>query len=250
VALAFDGLVAPVAGGRPVPALSGALLGDLHARVTGDGGGYRTGNVRVGGFRARTPAGDVPHLVDVALGRATDGIEAPLLAASRLHLELLLIHPFRDGNGRTARLASSLILLNAGFRSTLFTSVEQHSYLEPGRYVDAFRALRATQPTDHDAWLMTALGMMAANARWAAWLRLREARLRRLVREAGVPGKAHNRALLDFDLGRPNPHPAASLLARTEKPWVGVARSMTVEELKALRHQTDRLRVEESDRGG
>ena len=59
---------------------------------------------------------------DEALARSTDGVEAVALAAARLHLELLLIPPFPDGNGRVARLASSYVLMRGGYRSTLLTA--------------------------------------------------------------------------------------------------------------------------------
>ncbi len=39
----------------------------------------------------------------------------PILLASELHEQLATIHPFIDGNGRTARLVMNLILLKAGY---------------------------------------------------------------------------------------------------------------------------------------
>ncbi len=38
----------------------------------------------------------------------------PILLASEFHEQLATIHPFIDGNGRTARLVMNLILLKAG----------------------------------------------------------------------------------------------------------------------------------------
>jgi cell filamentation protein len=37
-----------------------------------------------------------------------------LQALAEMHVELVLIHPFRDGNGRLARLLSTLMALQAG----------------------------------------------------------------------------------------------------------------------------------------
>jgi len=34
---------------------------------------------------------------------------------ARVHLELLFIHPYREGNGRTARLVATLMALQAGY---------------------------------------------------------------------------------------------------------------------------------------
>jgi Fic family protein len=39
----------------------------------------------------------------------------PILLASEFHEQLATIHPFIDGNGRTARLVMNLILLNRGY---------------------------------------------------------------------------------------------------------------------------------------
>lgn len=39
----------------------------------------------------------------------------PIILAAELHEQLASIHPFIDGNGRTARLAMNLILLKAGY---------------------------------------------------------------------------------------------------------------------------------------
>ena len=134
---------------------------------------FRETHVRVGSAaRAREPMPAsplVPSFVGRALARAFDGTEPPALAATRLHLELLLIHPFRDGNGRVARLAASYLLMQAGFRSTLFTAVEQHFRTRPGAYAQAFFELRARDNRGHEPWLVVALEAMAASAALAAW---------------------------------------------------------------------------------
>ena len=36
-------------------------------------------------------------------------------ALAEVHVELVLIHPFRDGNGRVARILATLMALQAGF---------------------------------------------------------------------------------------------------------------------------------------
>lgn len=113
------------------------------------------------------PSLKVPELVAQALERATDGLEHPVLAAARLHLELLLIHPFSDGNGRAVRLVCSLVLARAGYRSTLFTAVEQHFAENPKTYTRAFIDLGNGGCADHWSWLVTALEAMAAHSRLA-----------------------------------------------------------------------------------
>ncbi|GAB2822248.1 hypothetical protein GCM10027022_10850 [Alpinimonas psychrophila] len=49
--------------------------------------------------------------------------EVPALMA---HLNLVMIHPFRDGNGRMARCLQSLILAAEGVLSPVFMSVEEY----------------------------------------------------------------------------------------------------------------------------
>jgi cell filamentation protein len=46
-------------------------------------------------------------------------------AIAIVHTELLLIHPFRDGNGRTARLLAILMALQAGLPPLNFSGIKQ-----------------------------------------------------------------------------------------------------------------------------
>lgn len=53
------------------------------------------------------------------------------------HLNLALIHPFSDGNGRMARCLQSLVLAGEGIISPEFASIEE--YL--GRHIGAYYAV-------------------------------------------------------------------------------------------------------------
>lgn len=44
-------------------------------------------------------------------------------ALSEVHVELILIHPFREGNGRLARLLATLMALQAGFPPLNFSAI-------------------------------------------------------------------------------------------------------------------------------
>lgn len=44
-------------------------------------------------------------------------------ALAETHVELVLIHPFRDGNGRVARVLSTLMALQAGFPLLDFSTI-------------------------------------------------------------------------------------------------------------------------------
>src|ERR1035437_8993448 len=50
----------------------------------------------------------------------------PLLMVATFVLDLLCIHPFRDGNGRVSRLATSLLLQSQGFQVARYISLERH----------------------------------------------------------------------------------------------------------------------------
>ena len=47
-----------------------------------------------------------------------------------LHARLVNIHPFADGNGRTARLLMNLALLQSGYPITIIPPVIRADYLE------------------------------------------------------------------------------------------------------------------------
>lgn len=81
-------------------------------------GKFRDTNVFVGNLHTKEinymppDAYKVPYLVDELLdwlNNSTDEIY-PIIIAGILHYELVRIHPFIDGNGRTSRLMATLIL--------------------------------------------------------------------------------------------------------------------------------------------
>ena len=53
----------------------------------------------------------------------------PILLAANAHFKLVSIHPFRDGNGRTARLLMNLILLIHGYPMAVIRSEQREEYL-------------------------------------------------------------------------------------------------------------------------
>ena len=73
---------------------------------------------------AETPAA-MRKLCD-AYELACENMRVPaLLAIATLVFDLLCIHPFRDGNGRVSRLATSLLLVQDGFDVCRFISLER-----------------------------------------------------------------------------------------------------------------------------
>ena len=59
-------------------------------------------------------------------------------ALAEVHTELVLIHPFREGNGRLARILSTLMALQAGLPPLDFTSIEKGKQKQ-----EYFRAVQA-----------------------------------------------------------------------------------------------------------
>lgn len=94
-------------------------------------GAYRQVNIGKGGFMFAMSA-QVPRLMQEfekkELARFTpctfDNLEDVLEALAITHCELVLIHPFREGNGRISRLLSSLMALQAGLPLLDFSSIK------------------------------------------------------------------------------------------------------------------------------
>lgn len=88
------------------------------------------------------PAGeDVADLVDDAC-LLMDGSDAhPAIAAAWIHIAIAAIHPFHDGNGRSARVLASLAMYRGGFKRPEFTSLEEWWGRHLADYYAAFSCL-------------------------------------------------------------------------------------------------------------
>jgi Fic family protein len=67
----------------------------------------------------------------------------PLLQALAAHYHLAAMHPFLDGNGRTARALEALFLQRAGLRDTCFIAMSNYYYDEKAGYLDALNEVRS-----------------------------------------------------------------------------------------------------------
>jgi len=67
----------------------------------------------------------------------------PLVQAIALHYHFAAIHPFLDGNGRTARALEALMLQRVGLRDTLFIAMSNYYYENKQAYLNALTATRA-----------------------------------------------------------------------------------------------------------
>jgi hypothetical protein len=140
--------------------------------VAGGGARVRERPIRVDGHRVPF---SVKHSIELAERQVdllrTSTEPAPLVAA-RVHLGVLLAHPFADGNGRVARMLAAAVLLRSGAHSSLVTCVEQHQHHRPARYGAVLGRLRRAEITA-DAVIDSLLGAMASRTVPAAWMRLR-----------------------------------------------------------------------------
>lgn len=104
-------------------------------------GQWRPGTV----FVVREPSGDtvyeapdaalVPALMDelaASINSAGDG--DPIVRGAMAHLNLTMIHPFKDGNGRMARALQTMVIARGGVLSPVFSSIEEWL----GRNTDAY----------------------------------------------------------------------------------------------------------------
>lgn len=89
------------------------------------------------------PPEKVAQLVDELAGWLQRGSRDfdPLVTAALAHAWIAAVHPFRDGNGRTARIAASLVMYRSGFRLPQFTSLEEWWGGHPADYYAAFQCL-------------------------------------------------------------------------------------------------------------
>lgn len=108
---------------------------DVHARLMADiddqhAGRYRSYRILIRGTRFIPPGSQkFGGLIPVMLERAnTPGLH-PALRAAELHYNFVAIHPFADGNGRTARLMMNDLLLREGFPLTLVEIERRGEYL-------------------------------------------------------------------------------------------------------------------------
>jgi len=149
--------------GEPI---SEGLIREIHKRLVegvrgeeGQPGRYRTTQNYVASSRTREvvytppPPENVPPLMrDLVEWLREDTGVHPVLVAGIAQFQLVHIHPFVDGNGRTSRLLSTLCLYRAGYDfKRLFTLSEFYDQDRSAFY----RALQSVREQDLDltGWL-------------------------------------------------------------------------------------------------
>jgi Fic family protein len=67
----------------------------------------------------------------------------PLIQALALHYHFAAMHPFLDGNGRTARALEALMLQRTGLKDSLFIAMSNYYYEEKTVYLNTLAEVRA-----------------------------------------------------------------------------------------------------------
>ncbi len=81
----------------------------------------------------------VPDLIAATIAQVEDDREPVLIRAAMAHLNLVMVHPYSDGNGRMARALQTLVLAREQIVAPVFSSIEEHL----GRNTQAYYAVLA-----------------------------------------------------------------------------------------------------------
>ena len=186
------------------------LLRGLHFVMLRDGpsrypGVWRPGpayvrDAHTGGILYEAPPADhVPALVDellARLGERDDGVPV-MVRAALAHLNLVMIRPFADANGRIARCLETLVLAREGVLDPAFCSVEDYLGRETAAYNaalaevggGAFQPKRKARPWVHFS-LTAHLRQAAATVGWQREMSLVWNEIEVAAARAGLPGRA------------------------------------------------------------
>lgn len=120
----------------------------VHFMITQDDLAANPGNLRPGWVGVRNSlTGEVvhdgidrdrlePHVQELVAYMRADNRTDTILKAAMTHLNLTLLHPFSDGNGRTARCLQTAILARDGIVAPTFSSIEEYIGVHQQQYYD------------------------------------------------------------------------------------------------------------------
>jgi Fic family protein len=121
----------------PTVKVDAGLLKSLHFmmlkhRLDKDPGRWRPGEI----YAVRESTGEqtyegppfewVPDLIAGMIAELEESDAHVLIRAAMAHLNLVMVHPFRDGNGRMARALQTLVLAREEIRAPVFSSIEEY----------------------------------------------------------------------------------------------------------------------------
>lgn len=82
---------------------------------------------------------DIPELLDELAEYVNTTDDHPLIVAAVVHYQLVTIHPFEDGNGRTARLLSGYVLDINGYGFNGIGSLEEYFAYDVNEYYESIQ---------------------------------------------------------------------------------------------------------------
>lgn len=82
---------------------------------------------------------DIPGLLDELVEYVNTTDDHPLIVAAVVHYQLVTIHPFEDGNGRTARLLSGYIMDLNGYGFNGIGSLEEYFAYDIDEYYESIQ---------------------------------------------------------------------------------------------------------------
>jgi Fic family protein len=154
------------------------LIREIHKRLVE---GVRGGSATPGAYRkvqnyvvnsatgaviyTPPPAKDVPGLMAelVAWINASEDVH-PVLRSGIAQFQLVHIHPFLDGNGRTSRLLSTLCLYRAGYDFKRLFTISEYYDRDRAAFYRAIQNVRE-QDMDMTGWLDYFVGALAVQMR-------------------------------------------------------------------------------------
>lgn len=148
------------------------LIKSLHFMMTSYDLKNRPGRWRAGPIFVRddesetivhegADVGIVPDLMAELVSYMKESTDQPdVVRGAMVHLNLVMIHPFRDGNGRMGRCLQSLMLASGGVLSPIFMSIEEYLGRNTQSYYDVLAQVgggRWTPSGDARPWVRFAL---------------------------------------------------------------------------------------------
>lgn len=142
----------------------------------------------------------VPMLIGelvATLDNSSDGSGHAVIRAAMAHLNLVMIHPYSDGNGRMARCLQTLVLAREQVLAPEFSSIEEYLGRNTAAYYDVLSAVgRGAWNPEHDALPWVRFCLTAHHRQAQTLLRRVEeteqlwVELEVLVRERGLPSRS------------------------------------------------------------
>lgn len=116
-------------------------------------------------------AKDIPTLLNELVQYVNGSDDHPVIKAAIVHYQLVTIHPFEDGNGRTARLLSDYILDLLGYGFKQIGSLEEYFAYDINEYYQSLQMglpplyyEGRDNPPHPEIWIHYFLRMMALHA--------------------------------------------------------------------------------------